>query len=182
MTDAIARTERLVLRPLARRDIGPLFEGFGDAPTMTYWSRAPFASEGELAAWAFPADPGASLVCVAADPVDDEALIYATLMPRARGQAEIGFLSRPVARGRGLAREALGLLIDHGFRSLGLRRIFADTDPDNAGANRLLAALSFTLEGRLRENWETHIGLRDSHIWGLLQGEWRQPPIARAAP
>lgn len=173
MTGVLARTERLVLRELARRDIAPLFEGFGDPATMTWWSRAAFADEAELSAWAFPDDPGDSLACVAADPVSDEALIYCTLMPRGRGQAEIGFLARPAAQGRGLAKEALGALIDHGFGAMGLRRIYADTDPDNAASNRLLAALGFTLEGRLREAWETHIGLRDSHIWGLLRREWR---------
>ncbi len=64
-------------------------------------------------------------------------------------------------------------MIDYGFGALGLRRIYADTDPDNAGSNRLLEHLGFTGEGRLRAEWETHIGVRDSLIWGLLADEWR---------
>jgi cysteinyl-tRNA synthetase len=35
-----------------------------------------------------------------------------------------------------------------------------------------LKALGFTLEGRLREEWETHLGVRDTFLWGLLASDW----------
>ena len=54
----------------------------------------------------------------------------------------------------------------------------ADTDPDNIGSNRLLERLGFKLEGHLRAEWETHIGVRDSLIWGLLAAEWNGQPSA----
>lgn len=38
---------------------------------------------------------------------------------------------------------------------------------------RLVERLSFRLEGRLRAEWETHIGVRDTLIYGLLKDEWR---------
>ena len=50
----------------------------------------------------------------------------------------------------------------------------ADTDPENDASNALLKDLGFTLEGRLRGEWETHIGVRDSFIWGLLAEEWKK--------
>jgi RimJ/RimL family protein N-acetyltransferase len=34
-----------------------------------------------------------------------------------------------------------------------------------------LTRLGFTLEGRLRAEWQTHIGVRDSLIYGLLAEE-----------
>ena len=55
----------------------------------------------------------------------------------------------------------------------GQRRVFADTDPDNRGSIALLERLGFRLEGRLRGEWHTHIGVRDSLIYGLLAEEWR---------
>ena len=63
-------------------------------------------------------------------------------------------------------------VIDYGFDELGLRRIFADTDPENSGSIGLLGRLGFQQEGYLRAEWETHMGVRDTLIFGLLRGEW----------
>ena len=49
----------------------------------------------------------------------------------------------------------------------------AFTDPENAASVALLGRLGFKLEGQLRGEWETHIGVRDSLIFGLLAEEWR---------
>jgi RimJ/RimL family protein N-acetyltransferase len=51
--------------------------------------------------------------------------------------------------------------------------VFADTDPENAPSIALLERLGFRREGLLRGEWETHIGVRDSLILGLLRDEWR---------
>jgi len=173
MSEVLARTRRLVLRRIEAKDIPALHEGFGDPEQMTWWSREAFASEGELAAWLIPAQPGPFEVCVATDPSSDEAMLYCVLMPRERGQVEVGYLCRPKWQGRGLVGEALGALIDHAFDDPTVRRIVADTDPENAPSNHVLERLGFTLEGRLRENWVTHLGVRDSCIWGLLRREWK---------
>lgn len=45
-------------------------------------------------------------------------------------------------------------------------------DPDNPPSIVLLKALSFSLAGRMRAEWHTHIGVRDSLIYGLLAEEW----------
>lgn len=63
-------------------------------------------------------------------------------------------------------------MIDLLIREEGHRRVFADTDPDNAASNALLATLGFQREGYLRAEWETHIGVRDTVLWGLLADEW----------
>ncbi len=34
-------------------------------------------------------------------------------------------------------------------------------------------AIGFQREGHLRAEWETHIGIRDSLIFGMLAAEWR---------
>lgn len=86
---------------------------------------------------------------------------------------EIGYSLVPAHWGKGYAAEAVGRLIDHLFDVDGARRVFADTDPDNESSNAMLTKLGFSLEGRLRGQWETHIGVRDSLIWGLLAGEWK---------
>ncbi|MBL4617039.1 MAG: GNAT family N-acetyltransferase [Robiginitomaculum sp.] len=55
-----------------------------------------------------------------------------------------------------------------------LRRIFADVDPDNTGSKRVVEKLGFQFEGVARANWETHIGVRDSLIYGLIATDERQ--------
>ena len=62
------------------------------------------------------------------------------------------------------------------FDTLGARRITADIDPDNQASIRVFERLGFTLEARLRGEWEMHIGVRDSLIYGLLRDDprpWR---------
>ena len=107
---------------------------------------------------------------------DGEALGRATLIPRGRNIWEVGVMLCPAARGRGLATEALTRMIDDVFEYRAARRVFADIDADNEPSLRLFERLGFQREGRLRGNWMTHIGERDSVIFGLLHYDprpWR---------
>ena len=169
------RTERFVLRPLVRTDAAALFPSFADAEVMRWWSRGPFESEEELAGWLVPESgwTGGRSWAVAED---DSAPAIARLaaIDRGDGVTELGYLVGRQWQGQGVARETVTALIGHLFAVEDRRRVFADTDPDNAASNRLLERLGFTLEGRLREHWTTHIGRRDSLIWGLLDHEWRE--------
>jgi RimJ/RimL family protein N-acetyltransferase len=56
---------------------------------------------------------------------------------------DLGFAFLPEHRGRGIAREAAGLVLRHGREVLGLGRILAITLPDNASSVRLLERLGF---------------------------------------
>ena len=170
-------TERFVLQKLTRADAPALFPSFSDPEVMRWWSRAPFASEAELADWLVPEsgwDEGRSwAVCEGAD---GAAIARLAAMDRGDEVSEIGYLVVRERQGEGIARETVAALIDHLVRSEGRRRLYADVDPDNQASNRLLRGLGFTLEGRLREHWTTHIGRRDSLIWGLLASEWPAVP------
>ena len=104
---------------------------------------------------------------------DSTALGRLTLIPRGRDVWEVGIMLAPAAKGRGLAFHALCEAIDHGFDDLGARRILADIDPDNLPSIRLFERLGFQHEGLLRANWETHIGVRDSIIMGLINADTR---------
>jgi len=140
---------------------------------MRWWSRAPFESEAELADWLVPEkgwDEGRSWAIV--EHIDGPALGRVAVMARGDDIAELAYIVDRSRRRQGIAREALKALIDHLFHAEGKRRLYADADPDNLGSNELLSTLGFKLEGRLREHWTTHIGRRDSLIWGLLANEW----------
>jgi RimJ/RimL family protein N-acetyltransferase len=89
-------------------------------------------------------------------------------------RAEIGYILHRPRWGRGLATEACSALLEHAFSDLGLHRLEADTDPDNAASIALLEKLGFKREGRLRQRWRAGGEWRDSLWFGLLAGDWRQ--------
>lgn len=93
-----------------------------------------------------------------------------------RHVSEIGYLLARPHWGKGIAAEALTLVLDQLFLVENYRRVFADTDPDNVYSRRLLERLGFQLEGVLRAEWETHIGIRDTTLYGLLKEDWTCRP------
>jgi RimJ/RimL family protein N-acetyltransferase len=170
-------TQRLVLRPLTVADAEALHAIYSDADAMTWWSHAPHdaveqtrdrvtrnVSTADWRAWAVTLKG------------DDTAIGTLAAHEKRQGKVvEIGYALVRAQWGQGLAREAVSALITRLFAE-GNRRVFADTDPDNRASNHLLQTLGFTREGHLRGEWETHLGVRDSYIWGLLAEEW-QPDV-----
>ncbi|WP_430474071.1 GNAT family N-acetyltransferase [Thalassospira lucentensis] len=90
---------------------------------------------------------------------------------------EAACMVSPQARGQNYAARALSVAIKHLFSTTTARRIYADIDPDNHASMKTFEKLGFTQEGVLRGEWETHIGIRDSVIYGLLRTDL-QPDIA----
>ncbi|MDO9361974.1 MAG: GNAT family N-acetyltransferase [Sphingopyxis sp.] len=166
-------TARLVLRQLREDDAAALFPVLSDPEVMVWWSSGPHASPAETADYVKGnAAEGQGFDCWAITAGDDVALGWVILIDGKPDVKEIGYILNRDHWGNGIAREAVSRVIDHAFADLKLRRIFADTDPENAGSISLIQRLGFQYEGRLRGEWETHIGVRDSLIFGLLQDEW----------
>jgi [ribosomal protein S5]-alanine N-acetyltransferase len=167
------RSERLRLRAIGPDDAEALHPALADARRMTWWSSPPHRTIEETREYlTFDQDAEAMRSWAVTVPPDAVAIGWVTSVHRRPGVCEIGYFLSPHASGRGYAREAVGCLLDRLFGVEGYRRVFADTDPDNAPSRRLLESLGFTLEGTLRGEWETHIGVRDSVIYGLLRDEW----------
>lgn len=168
-----------LLRPLDPVRDGPALHAiFGDEESCRYLARGPFASVAEtvsqLERWnEGSADTSWAVVESASGP----ALGRVSLFTGGRDVWEIACMIVPAARGRNLAARALAEAIDDVFAEKGARRIFADCDPDNGPSIRTFEKLGFRREGLLRGNWETHIGVRDSVILGLLKDDprpWRR--------
>lgn len=166
-------SERLAMRPRVPDDAEALFEAYGDAEPMRYWSFGPHADIAETRACLSEGQEHADSRCWAVTlKPGDRAIGTLSAGWRRPGVAEIGYLLVRRHWGRGYAREAVARLLDQLFREEGCRRAFADTDPDNAASIRLLERLGFRREGLLRAEWKTHIGVRDSLVLGLLRDEW----------
>jgi [ribosomal protein S5]-alanine N-acetyltransferase len=174
-------SERLAMRPQRAADAPALHEAYRDAELMRFWSSAPHATLEETAAY-LSGGRGREHWRGWSVTLKGEDVAIGTLAAgfRRPGVYEIGYLLARAHWGQGYAREAVTRLLRLLFEEEGARRVFADTDPDNGASNRLLEALGFTLEGRLRDEWETHIGVRDSLIWGMLRDEWLDPTITRS--
>jgi RimJ/RimL family protein N-acetyltransferase len=71
--------------------------------------------------------------------------------PSAEGEVEIGYALVPRARGMGLARESVELLIAWAQSQPGVRAITARVERDNVGSERLLERLGFTRDGEHAE-------------------------------
>ena len=170
-------SERLAFRPQRVEDAEALHEAYRDPGLMRYWSSAHHASVAETVDYLQPRVDhpdwrGWSVTLRG----DDRAIGTVSAGKRRDGVAEIGFLFARSHWGRGYGREAVARLLDLLFRDWNYRRVYADTDPDNAASIRMLEGLGFVREGVLRADWETHIGVRDALILGLLRDEWLARP------
>lgn len=74
------------------------------------------------------------------------------------GQAELGFVFAPEARGQGLASESIGALVERLFDRAGVHRIEATTDARNLPTQRLLTRLRFRQEAHYVQSWPLEDG------------------------
>lgn len=88
------------------------------------------------------------------------------------GTAEVGWVIRPDASGRGYATEAVRALLDAAFRCYGLRRVVARIDADNAASARLAERVGMRLEARLAENEWFKGRWGDELDYAILAREW----------
>lgn len=173
MNGAVLKSERLVCRPMRIEDAEALHQFYSDHQAMTWFSHPPYDKLEQTrakiaAAIDHPEWRGWSITVEG----DDRAIgTLAAHEKRQGGVIEIAYSLVRDHWGKGYAREAVTALIDQLF-SEGHRKLFGDVDPDNLASRRLLESLGFQLEGILRDEWNTHIGVRDTALYGLLRKEW----------
>lgn len=181
----LLRGSRLQLRGFHCDDLEAFFAVHGDARVNRYWSFPAWTevSQGrDYLDTAITARDATRMLCwaVAEGHDEDAPLIGAATLAsinREQGRAEIGYALRASHWGRGHAREAVGLVLDHAFDVLALRRIEADIDPRNLASCRLVERMGFRREGLLRERWHVAGETCDSAMYGLLASEWRARTI-----
>lgn len=167
----VIETARLRLRPRSVDDAEALHPAFADRAVMEYWSDSPHTDIEQTRASLAKTDPAWRGWAITLKG-DDTAIGLAAAGEKRQGNVtEIGYMVMREHWGRGIATEAVSALIDQIFAE-GQRRVFADTDPDNAPSRATLEKLGFKLEGYLRAEWETHLGVRDTTLYGLLRSEW----------
>lgn len=94
---------------------------------------------------------------------------------RYHGLGEIGLMIGERGYwGKGASTEAIKLIIQFAFETLGLRRLSGGSYAVNHGMNFTYKRVGFTCEGRLRKAYllspGTYVG---GYRWGILVEEWR---------
>jgi len=149
----ILKTDRLVLRPMAMADAADLFAIFSDPEAMAWWDRPPIlrlaVAEDMIGDQIEAMADGLCLYWTVF--VDDTAIgsCDLSLIDRAAGTAEAGFLFRQDRWDQGFATEAMTAVTGYGFASLKLSRLFARIHAGNGRARRLLLRLGFEQESTL---------------------------------
>ncbi len=174
LTFATLKSKRLILRPLRDDDAEAMHVAMSDVDLMTWWSSAPHKTLQETEDYVKINANADRYMTWAITHEDDAALGWVVFVTHREKVKEIGYILRRSHWGRGIASEAIRRVIEHGFDDLALRKIIADTDPDNVASNNLLKQLGFHKEGYLRAEWETHLGVRDSILWGLLKDDYNR--------
>jgi RimJ/RimL family protein N-acetyltransferase len=135
----------LTLRPATAADADALLDWRNDAQTramaISQEPVAPPDHRGWLRARLEDAD---SLLTI----VEQDGVPVGTvrLDRRAPAEAELSITIAPGARGRGLARPAIELGVEHAGREWGVARVTARIRPENAASLRAFAAAGFAVE------------------------------------
>ena len=87
--------------------------------------------------------------------------------------AELGYFFLRQFWGRGYAREACQAVLDLGFSGLELHRIWGKCHVDNLASARVMASIGMTHEGTLHDHCLQRGQYRSSHLYAMLEADWR---------
>lgn len=104
---------------------------------------------------------------------DEEPVGYVQLYPIdwKNRNAEVGIIMGRKRQGQGLGKETLRLIVDYGFKTLNLKRIYAEIYSYNKNSIKLFEKIGFKLEGKLREHHYWNGKFHDSLIYSILRSE-----------
>ncbi len=177
----ILATDRLLLRPFTLADAPAVQRLAGDyavaaATLLPYpypdglaeiWiaSLREGTERGEIAAFAITLAGEGSLIGSVRLRIDQG---------HARG--ELGFWVARPCWGRGYATEAVRAVIEYGFSTLGLHRVYAMHFSRNPASGRVMEKCGMLHEGRLREHIKRWEVFEDVELWGIFREPASLPP------
>jgi len=169
-------TERLVLRPLVRSDLGelsalhaqesfwhhPFRRGWTDEETKVFLDRTIEAYEGVGFAVSGVVLRGR------ADLMGWAGLAIPSFLPEVLPAVEVGWRLGEQFRGRGYATEAGSAWVDHGFERRRLAEILSICEPANTASAAVMRRLGFGLG---HETVHPRLGV-DLHVMKLTRAAW----------
>jgi RimJ/RimL family protein N-acetyltransferase len=86
-------------------------------------------------------------------------------------EAELGYITAPAARGRGIASAALRLLSDWAFDELGMLRLVLYISVENEASKRVAERAGYVREGVLRSAYVKPGVREDTELWSRLPAD-----------
>lgn len=165
-------TKRLLLRPFRPEDAAA-FESFADSTSYRQFLGANHPDAAALVSNNLAIDWQRELSWVVC--LDGEIVGSIFLgITNEDSLAELACLLSPAVWGRGIAGEAGRAVVEHAFGRLGLHKVFARAQGDNAASRRAMEKAGWKLEGVLREHRADTSGNRvDEVIYGMTRAEWQ---------
>jgi [ribosomal protein S5]-alanine N-acetyltransferase len=165
------RTSRLLLRPFRREDADAVFSMYRDDEVAYYMLPGPITRDDVEQSLANP-KPWADRPHFA---VVFEGQVVGDVVLEIGSRDAVANLGYAVARqhwGKGFATEAARAVVDYGFRTFGLAKIYARADPRNVASVRVMEKLGMRREALLRSHVLRRGERCDRVYYGLLREEW----------
>ena len=167
-------TSRLVLRRACEADLDALHAVLSHPAAMRYWSTPEYDSRDQT---------GAFLQTMIAEHCDDFMVEYEGRVIGKAGawqSLELGYILHPDHWGKGLAREAMEVLIPHLFAAHDAAQITAEVDPRNTASIALLTRFGFQETHRAERTLQWRDEWCDSVYFALGRSDWPTAVTATA--
>jgi RimJ/RimL family protein N-acetyltransferase len=179
--DGPVRTERLLIRTMAMRDVDDIHVYQSREDVCRYLPFAPrtraevaakvaqFATAGVLTG---EGDYWQLAIERLADPGRVIGDVYFSLRSTADAAGEIGWTLHPSHAGQGYMTEAAGAILAVAFAGIGLHRVFARLDPRNEPSAALCRRLGMREEAYFAQDTWFKGEWGDTSIFAILAHEW----------
>jgi RimJ/RimL family protein N-acetyltransferase len=163
------------LQPLSEAHLAPLAELIHD-PGVQRFTRIPVpVPEGFERTWLDLYEEGRREGTREAFAiVDGDEVLGVAVAPQidvAAQTAELGYVVAPAARGKGVATEALRLLTEWAFSTLGALRLELLIGSENVASKRVAERCGYVREGILRSAYLKPGRRQDTELWSKLRSD-----------
>lgn len=167
------QTERLIIREVLPDDWEAIhtYTKLPEVTTYTAWGPNTEAETQayveEVIAQQHPRQDYELAICLQRD----GSLIGGIGMHTQNTNAEIGYVLNPAYQGNGYVTEAARAIVEYGFETLKVHRIYATCRPKNIASEKVMQKIGMTREGILREHWYYKGEFHDSCLYSILAKE-----------
>jgi ribosomal-protein-alanine N-acetyltransferase len=155
-TFPVLESDRLILRQFIDSDLESVFLGLSNPEIIKYYgiSFETLEATKEQMTWFSELEKNQNGIWWAVCSKEDGQFLGAgglNDLSKKDKKAEIGFWLLTENWGKGYMSEAMPIILDHAFNSIGLHRIEGFVDSQNANCKRAIEKLEFILEGTMRD-------------------------------